>query len=192
YFAQAYQQGVSIAEKLNGANDGGFQWVSNYNCGFFSSTNIVYPDGSTNRVNAALAASCNIDSDGDGTVNCLDLSPIPPGQAGGCTCNSQIINIQTSFVSTNGSGSGPGSGSGSYSGPGSKLEFPGTPGNGQSNAIAFSSGTYSGLFYESNGVAAPSSGYFTAVTTAKGTYSGKINSGGSTYSFSGKLDPVTG
>ena len=191
YFAQAYQQGVSIAEKLNGANGGRFVWVNNYNCGFFSSTNMVYPDGSTNRVNTALAASCNIDSDGDGTVNCLDLSPIPTGELGGCPCNSQIINIPTSFAaSTNGSGSGPGSGS--YSGAGSKLEFPNVPGTGQSNAVAFASGSYNGLFYESNGVAAPSSGYFTAVTTTRGTYTGKISSGGRTYSFSGRLDPVTG
>lgn len=190
YFAQAFQDGVSIAEKLDGANGGRFVWVRDYNCGFFSSTNLVYPDGSTNRVNAALAASCNIDSDGDGVVNCLDLSPIPTNQVGACSCNSQIINIPTSFVATNGPGSGPGSGN--YSGPGSRLVFPTVPGSGQSNAVAFASSSYSGLFYESNGVAAPSSGYFTAVTTTRGTYSGKISSGGQTYSFSGQLDPVTG
>jgi hypothetical protein len=191
YFAEAVQNGVSIAEKLDGANGGRFVWVRDYNCGFFSSTNLVYPDGSTNRVNIALARSCNIDSDGDGVVNCLDLSPIPTNQVGACSCNSQIINIQTSFAaSTNGPGSGPGSGN--YSGPGSKLVFPTVPGSGQSNAVVFTSGSYSGLFYESNGVAAPSSGYFTAVTTTRGTYTGKISSGGQTYSFSGQLDPVTG
>jgi len=194
YFAEAVQNGVSIAEKLDGANGGRFAWVSNYNCGFFSSTNMVYPDGSTNRVNAALVASCNIDSDGDNIVNCLDLSPIPPAQLAACPCNSQIISIPTSFVASSGSGSGSGagSGSGSYSGPGSKLDFPSVPGTGQSNAVVFASGSYSGLFYESNGVAAPSSGYFTVLTTTRGAYTGKISSGGQTYSFSGQLDPVNG
>jgi hypothetical protein len=190
YFAQAVQNGVSIAEKLNGANGGRFQWVSNYNCGFFSSTNLVYPDGSTNRVNTALATSCNIDSDSDGVVNCADLSPIPPGQLAACGCNSVIISIPTSFVATNGSGSG--SGSGVSAGPGSKLDFPTVAGGGQSNAVAFASGSYSGLFYETNGVAIPSSGYFTAVTTTRGTYVGKVSSGGHTYPFAGQFDPATG
>jgi len=54
------------------------------------------------------------------------------------------------------------------------------------------SASFSGLFYDTNGVAAPSSGYFTVLTSSKGTYTGKISSGGSTYSFSGKIDPVTG
>lgn len=190
YFAQAIQNGVSIAEKLNGANGGRFQWVSNYNCGFFSSTNLVYPDGTTNRVNTALAASCNIDSDGDGVVNCVDLSPVPPAQLAACGCASVIINIPTSF--TAGSVSGSGSGSGSSSSSGSKLVFPNVSDSGGSNAVVFASGSYSGLFYETNGVAAPSSGYFTAVTTTRGTYSGKLSSGGHTYSFSGQFDPNTG
>src|SRR5206468_3598037 len=45
--------------------------------GFYSSTNLVYPDGTTNRFNTALATSCNLDSDNDGIVNCSDPTPIP-------------------------------------------------------------------------------------------------------------------
>ena len=79
YFAQATVGGVSIAEKINnaslaGANGGRLLWVPQY-AGYFSSTNLVYPDGSTNTVNAALAASKQVDSDGDGTANAGDASP---------------------------------------------------------------------------------------------------------------------
>jgi hypothetical protein len=76
YFGQAVANGVSIAEKLTGKNGGGFCWVSNYNTGFYSSTNFVYPDGTTNQLNAALVSSCDIDSDGDGIVNCQDPTPV--------------------------------------------------------------------------------------------------------------------
>jgi len=79
YFAQATVGGVSIAEKINnaslaGANGGRLLWVPQY-AGYFSSTNLLYPDGSTNTVNAALAASKQVDSDGDGTANAGDASP---------------------------------------------------------------------------------------------------------------------
>src|SRR5262249_15121311 len=67
----------SIAEKLALVNDGRFIWVSNYNTGFFSSTNLVYADGSTNRLNTALVTSCDIDSNGNGIPNCQDPSPVP-------------------------------------------------------------------------------------------------------------------
>jgi hypothetical protein len=43
--------------------------------GIFSSTNIVYPDGTTNTVNIALAQSSDIDSDGDGIPNSSDPTP---------------------------------------------------------------------------------------------------------------------
>jgi hypothetical protein len=77
YYGQAIANGISIAERLDGKNGGGFVWVSNYNAGFFSSTNVVYPDGTTNRLNAALVASCDIDSNGNGIPNCIDPAPIP-------------------------------------------------------------------------------------------------------------------
>jgi len=77
YFGQAMANGVSVAEKLDGKNGGRFIWVSSYNTGFYSSTNVVYPDGTTNRLNTALVTSCDLDSDHDGIVNCQDPSPIP-------------------------------------------------------------------------------------------------------------------
>jgi hypothetical protein len=187
YFGDAVLNGSSFAEKLTGMNDGRFVWITNYNCGFFSSTNMVY-GGSTNRINHGLAVATGIDSDGDGIVNRDDPSPVPLDQLAACPCNPTTVPLN---VSTNGGGSGSGSGSGTNSGSGSKLDFPIVPGSG-SNSVALASASFSGLFYETNGVAAPSSGYFTALTTTKGTYTGKINSGGSTYSFSGKFNPVTG
>ena len=83
YYAQAIINGQSIAEKLNGAygltdtNGGRFFWMSNYNNGFWSSTNVVYPDGTTNRLNTALVTSCSIDSNTNGIPNCRDTNPIP-------------------------------------------------------------------------------------------------------------------
>jgi hypothetical protein len=77
YFGQALANGRSIAEKLSQVNGGRFCWVSNYSTGFFSSTNMVYPDGTTNRLNAALVASCDIDSNCNGIPNCIDSAPVP-------------------------------------------------------------------------------------------------------------------
>jgi hypothetical protein len=83
YYGEAIVDGQSIAEKLNGSygvadkNGGRFSWVSNYNIGFWSSTNVVYSDGTTNRLNTALVTSCEIDSNGNGIPNCMDTNPIP-------------------------------------------------------------------------------------------------------------------
>jgi hypothetical protein len=83
YYAQALEDGVSVAEDIDvqsqhGANGGRLRWVFSY-AGYFSSTNLVYTnsDGSlgTNTVNAALAQSSTIDSDGDGIPNSLDPTP---------------------------------------------------------------------------------------------------------------------
>jgi hypothetical protein len=90
YFAQAMLNGVSVAEKIDTASrqsgknggtisngvvviPGRLLWVPTY-VGHFSSTNIIYPDGSTNTVNAALAQSLD-DSDGDGINNASDTTP---------------------------------------------------------------------------------------------------------------------
>lgn len=75
YYAQLILNGVSWAEKLNGKNGGGLNWVPDY-AGTFSSTNMVYPNGTTNRLNLALVQSCNLDSDGDGILNCQDPTPV--------------------------------------------------------------------------------------------------------------------
>ncbi len=80
YYAQAIIGGVSLAEKLNHHNGNHLRWVPTY-AGVFSSTNLVYPAGVTNSLNAALVQSQDIDSDGDGTPNGSDPTPIfVPGQ----------------------------------------------------------------------------------------------------------------
>jgi len=75
YYAQAVIDGVSIAEKMDHKNSGHLRWVPQY-AGYFSSTNIVYPDGTTNGpFNAALAQSLDIDSNGNGIANGNDPAP---------------------------------------------------------------------------------------------------------------------
>jgi hypothetical protein len=82
YYAQLIINGVSWAEKLDQKNGGGLNWVSSY-AGAFSSTNMVYPDGTTNRLNLALVLSCDLDSNGNGIPNCLDPAPVfVPSQVG--------------------------------------------------------------------------------------------------------------
>jgi hypothetical protein len=101
YFAQAVASGVSIAEKLDKQNDGRLCWVSDY-AGTFSGANVIYPDGSTNYFNAALVGSCNLDSDGDGLVNCSDPTPILRPQDLGLVVslvNSPALKAQVSWQS---------------------------------------------------------------------------------------------
>ena len=76
YYAQATINGASAAEFLDGKNNGRLRWISSH-AGTFSGTNVIYPDGSTNFLNAALVTSCNLDSDNDGIPNCIDPSPVP-------------------------------------------------------------------------------------------------------------------
>lgn len=94
YYAEALVNGVSQAEKINGHNAGRLIWVNAY-AGYFSSTNIVYPNGTTNAVNSALAASCNLDSDHDGLVNCID--PTPVTVPGFCTVSLSSSNAAYAF-----------------------------------------------------------------------------------------------
>jgi hypothetical protein len=77
YYGQALANGNDISEKLSTVNNGRFQWVSNYNTGFYSSTNLIYTDGTTNRLNTSLVTSCDIDSNGNGVPNCMDRDPVP-------------------------------------------------------------------------------------------------------------------
>jgi hypothetical protein len=83
YFAQAWENGHSVAEAIdnasrNGANGGRLRWIYDY-AGYYSSTNYVYTNqfgrSFTNAVNAALAQSTVIDSDSDGIPNALDPTP---------------------------------------------------------------------------------------------------------------------
>ncbi len=66
--------------KLDNISGGRLRWVSSFT-GPQSSTNIVYPNGVTYRLNAGVARSRDLDSDGDGWVNGDDCTPlIPPGE----------------------------------------------------------------------------------------------------------------
>jgi hypothetical protein len=190
YYADATANGVEVSEKLQTDPSGRFCWVAGYNCGFFSSTNMVYPDGSTNRVNRALAQSCTIDSNGDRIVNCADPAPIPPSQAG-CNQATPII-VPPAAAPASSAGGSTGSGAGAGAGNSiAKLDRPGTQsGSGavMPNAFLATKGVYSGLFYATNGVAANNSGSFSATTTGNGGYSGRLSLGGKTYGFSGHFD----
>ncbi len=88
YYGDAVVGGHSIAEKLNGkygvgGNSGGrFLWVSNFNTGFFSSTNVTYTDGSVHRLNRGVVYSCDINSNGQ---------PYPPTGGANATCDGTIL-----------------------------------------------------------------------------------------------------
>jgi hypothetical protein len=74
YYAQAVMNGHSVARQINHFNSDHLRWVPQY-AGRFSSTNIVYPDGTTNTVNAALAQAPHTDSNQNGTPNAYDPAP---------------------------------------------------------------------------------------------------------------------
>lgn len=182
YYAQATEGGVSIAEKLNGKNGGGFCWVSNY-AGVYSSTNMQYPDGNTYIFNEALVISPKINSDGDGQVNKDDQTPIPIGWV------FDINNIGPQPCGGGGTGGGTGGGgTGGTSGGGSHtpgtLSFPAESSNSSPVSFALAEGSYNGLFYDTNGVKPESSGFFTAKVTSKGGLSAKLQLGDQKYSFS--------
>jgi hypothetical protein len=79
YYAQALINGVSVAEGINtastqsGKNRGRLLWVPEYAGYYSSATNVS--GGVTNVVNAALLASHNIDSNGNGIANAYDPTP---------------------------------------------------------------------------------------------------------------------
>jgi hypothetical protein len=75
YYAQAIINGISFAQLLNHHNGDHLRWVPAY-AGVFSSTNLVYPAGVTNTLNAALVQSSTLDSNGDGTPNNAESDPI--------------------------------------------------------------------------------------------------------------------
>jgi hypothetical protein len=78
YFAQALINGISVAERINtatttsGKNHGRLLWVPEY-VGYYSSAAFV-SGGVTNLVNAALAQSPDMDSNGNGIMNAYDPS----------------------------------------------------------------------------------------------------------------------
>jgi len=195
YYAQAVANGVSIAERLNGKNNGGFNWVSNY-AGVYSSIKIHYPDNNIYLFNDALAISTNIISGGPsgfGTkVNKQNQYPIP-------TNTLYDITITGPQPCSGGSGAG-----------GTGLNSPGTSASvvlghltfppesltdigsgGASNpppSFILAAGSYNGLFYDTNAVAPSSSGSFSATVTSGRSFTAKLQIGAHAYSFSGVFD----
>ncbi len=79
YYAAAFFNGISVAEVLNHENNDHLRWVPEY-VGHYSSTTLFY-NGTSNVVNAALANSPDIDSNGNGIPNAFDPAPFfIPGQ----------------------------------------------------------------------------------------------------------------
>jgi hypothetical protein len=67
-----------ISYLLNGLNGGHLVWVPEYT-GYFSGTNVMYPSGSIVRLNTGLAVgggNARLDSNGDGTPNAGDSTPV--------------------------------------------------------------------------------------------------------------------
>jgi hypothetical protein len=186
YFGQAVASGVSIAEKLNGANGGHFVWVSNYNCGPFSSVTLTnLADGTTYTVNRGLRESCTLDSDNDGIPNCLDATPIP-FPASSCPC-SGVVPPPISSGSPSFNPGGGGSSNTVSDVP--QLDAPPPGGSGAVNqTVAQNKGSYVGLFFDTNGVSPASAGSVSASVTDKGSISGHLMLGGKSYSFSARLD----
>lgn len=206
YYAQAIEDGASVAELLNGkfgagnTNGGQFLWVSNY-AGVYSSTNIPYPDHNTYIFNEALAISPDINSggpDGSGITNGQKANlnnpfPIPTNVlyditvTGPLPCDPSGGN-GAGNPSTNSPGTTNGAILGKLSFP---PEFPASTGGGGSNPpVSFSAaaGSYNGLFYQSDAVTPSSSGYFSATVTSKGGFTAKLQVGSKTYSFSGSFN----
>lgn len=71
YFAHA---NIS-PNKLDGRHNGRLRWVKEFT-GPLSSTNITYPSGRTYTFNIGVVQNKDLDSDGDGTVNGEDPTPI--------------------------------------------------------------------------------------------------------------------
>ena len=196
-YAEAIQNGVSVAEKLNGkfgagyVNGGQFFWASNY-AGVYSSTNIPYPDGNTYIFNHALAVSPDIDSDGDGTVNRDDSTPISIGTVFDIVNNGpQSCGGGGNNGDNNGNNNGTNGATGGNGKPGI-LSFPQEAAGSSGVSFMLAAGSYSGLFYDTNGVTPASSGFFTATVTSKGGLSAKLQLGTHIYSFSKPPFDVSG
>lgn len=204
YYAQAIQNGVSVAEKLNGkfgganTNGGQFFWVQNY-AGVYSSTNILYPDNNTYIFNEALAISPDINSGGpDGSqvtnaflVNANNPFPIPTNVFYPPTVVSGPVACGNDDPSSGGNSTNSGGSSRAILGRlHAPNEAPASLGGGSNSPIVFTAaaGSYNGLFYDTNVVRPSSSGYFSATVTPKGGFSAKLQLGSHTYSYSGTFD----
>jgi hypothetical protein len=75
YYADAVASGEDVSYQLDNSNHGHLRWVPQY-MGFFSSSNVVYMNGTVNRVNAGLVQSPYLDSNGNGIPNAEDPNPL--------------------------------------------------------------------------------------------------------------------
>ncbi len=75
YYADAVASGEDVSYQLNNSNHGHLRWVPQY-AGFFSSTNVVFANGSTNAINIGLLSSPFLDSNGNGIPNANDPNPL--------------------------------------------------------------------------------------------------------------------
>lgn len=75
YYADAIASGEDVSFQLNNSNGGHLRWVPQF-MGIFSATNVVYGNGTTNKLNAGLVLSPTLDSNGSGTPNVDKSNPI--------------------------------------------------------------------------------------------------------------------
>ena len=69
--------GVSVSSKVNHKNGNCLQWVPPTAFGgSIATTNLVYPDGTTNTLPLALVQSTTLDSNGNGITNASDPTPV--------------------------------------------------------------------------------------------------------------------
>ena len=75
YYADALSSGQDVSYIINGFNTNRLVWVPSY-AGYFSSTNLVYPNGSTNVLNAGLVQDPDLESDGINLLNPNNPEPV--------------------------------------------------------------------------------------------------------------------
>ena len=75
YYADAIASGQDVSYQLNNSNGGHLRWVPQY-MGIFSGTNVVYGNGTVNRLNIGLVKSPYLDSNGSGIPNVNSSSPV--------------------------------------------------------------------------------------------------------------------
>jgi len=180
---------------------GRLRWVSTY-AGARSSMPVVV-NGESHYVNAALANSRLIDSDGDGVPNADDgvsndkfaMSKLSGNITGNGVVvpnyygQSLIVGQSYSILAKPNDGAKFVEWSGDVTGTSPSLTF-----TMQSNLVinatfdySFVSGTYRGLFYEPEAVQFNQSGAITVSTTTRGSCSGSLQIGKNKYSFKGQL-----
>jgi hypothetical protein len=103
YYADATVNGLDESEHLNGANHGHLVWVNGYT-GNFSTVTLSWTNSSGTvyyyTMNSALRNSCAVDSDNDGTVNCVDATPLgdPPDAVLTQSFSKDLVNLSVTIT----------------------------------------------------------------------------------------------